>query len=65
MRDMQNGTVLDAGARTDLDGTHVTAYDRCRPHRRVVTDRYLTDHDSGWMDVNTRSERGSDIAIGL
>src|ERR1041384_7514657 len=64
MRDMQDGAILDAGARADLNGIHVATDDRRWPDRRVVADGYFADHDGSRVDINTHSQRRGDGAIG-
>ena len=47
---VDDGAVLNGGARPDRDGAVVAAQDGARPHARLGADRDITDHDGVGVD---------------
>src|SRR5690348_8896163 len=64
VRYVDDGPVLNAGARTDANVIDVAANRHLRPDRRIGTDDDIADDGGKFVDINTRIDFWHDIFIG-
>ena len=60
MADVQDGPVLNIGARADLDGIDVAAGDDHRPQRCILTDGDITDHHGAVIHIGACRDARAD-----
>src|SRR5690606_19229143 len=62
--DVDHAAVLDVRPRADAHVVDVAAHHGPGPDRNVVSERHVTDHRGGRIDVDALAERGNLVAIG-
>ena len=60
MRYMEDGAVLNAGARTDPNHLYIAAHRRMRPNADVITQPDITHDDSRRVDHHALAQHGCD-----
>jgi hypothetical protein len=58
MSNMQRGIVLNIGAFSNANETHIAAYDRIKPNAAITTDNDIANDDDAFAKKNTIVNHG-------